>query len=308
MYVVLGATGNSGSVVAETLLSKGEKVRAVGRSKERLAKIAARGAEPFVADQTDSAALTRAFEEARAAYFMVPPNVTSPDYRGFQMQVADAAGVAAEAAKLRYMVALSSYGAQHATGCGPISGLHPVERRLERVPGLNVLFLRAGYFMENTLPQIDAIKNFGMMAGPVKADAVVPMIATRDIGAAAADALLKLDFSDHQTRELLGQRDVTYPEVAKIIGAAIGKPELAYLQAPNEQVASILGSIGFSQDFTLCFLEMCDAINDGRVVGLEPRSAKNTTPTSFETFVKEVFVPAYRGQAVAASSFLGGSR
>jgi uncharacterized protein YbjT (DUF2867 family) len=308
MYVVLGATGNSGSVVAETLLSKGEKVRAVGRSKERLAKIAARGAEPFVADQTDSASLTRAFEGARAAYFMVPPNVSSPDYRGFQAQVADAAGVAAEVAKLRYMVALSSYGAQHATGCGPISGLHPVERRLERVPGLNVLFLRAGYFMENTLPQVDAIKNFGVMAGPVKADAVLPMIATKDIGAAAAEALLKLDFSGHQTRELLGQRGLTYPEVAKIIGAAIGKPELAYLQAPKEQVPSILGSIGFSQDFTQYFLEMCDGINDGRVAALEPRSAKNTTPTSFEIFVKEVFIPAYRGQAVAASSFLGGSR
>jgi len=308
MYVVLGATGNSGSVVAETLLSKGEKVRAFGRNKERLAKIAARGAEPFVADQTDSLALTRAFEGARAAYFMVQPNVSSPDYRGFQAQVAEAAGVAAEAAKLLYLVVLSSYGAQHATGCGPISGLNPVERRLERVPGLNVLFLRAGYFMENTLPQVDAIKNFGMMAGPVKADAVLPMIAIRDIGAAAADALLKLDFSGHQTRELLGQRDVTYPEVAKIIGAAIGKPELAYLQAPKEQAAAILGSVGFSQDFTRYFLEMCDAINDGRVVGLEPRSAKNTNPTSFETFVKEVFVPAYRGQAVAASSFLGGSR
>jgi uncharacterized protein YbjT (DUF2867 family) len=306
MYVVLGATGNSGSVVAETLLSKGEKVRAVGRSKDRLAKIAAFGAEPFVADQTDSAALTRAFDGARAVYFMAPPNVSSPDYAAYQAQLADAASVAAEAAKLRYMVALSSYGAQHATGCGPISTLHSVERRLERVAGLNVLFLRAGYFMENTLPQVDAIKNFGAMASPLKPDAVLPMIATRDIGAAAADALLKLDFSGHQTRELQGQRDVTYPEVAKIIGAAIGKPDLGYMQAPKEQVVGILASIGFSQNFTQMFLEMCDAINDGRVVELEPRSEKNTTPTSFETFVKEVFVPAYRGQAVAGSSFLGG--
>jgi uncharacterized protein YbjT (DUF2867 family) len=306
MYVVLGATGNSGSVVAETLLSRGEKVRAVGRSKDRLAKIAAKGAEPFVADQTDSAALTRAFDGARAVYFMVPPNVSSPDYRGFQVQAADAAATALEVAKVRYVVGLSSYGAQHAEGCGPISGLHLVERRLDRVPGLNALHLRAGYFMENTLPQIDAIKNFGMMAGPVTAGAILPMIATRDIGAAAADALLKLDFSGHQTRELHGQRDLTYPEVAKIIGAAIGKPDLAYMQAAKEQVAEILASIGFSPDFTQMFLAMCDAINDGRVVGLEPRSERNTTPTSFESFVKQVFVPAYRGQAVAASSFLGG--
>jgi uncharacterized protein YbjT (DUF2867 family) len=237
-------------------------------------------------------------------HFMVPPNVGSPDYRGFQSQAGDAAAVALEAARVRYAVVLSSYGAQHASGCGPISGLHPVEQRLNRVKGLNVLHLRAGYFMENTLPQIDAIKNFGAMMGPVKADAVLPMIATKDIAAAAADALLKLDFSGHETRELQGQRDLNYAEVAKIIGAAIGKPDLAYTQAPREQVAPVLQSIGFSQDFTQLFLEMCAAINDGRVVGLEPRSARNTTPTSFETFVKAVFVPAYRGQAVGASSFL----
>jgi uncharacterized protein YbjT (DUF2867 family) len=291
----------------ETLLSKGEKVRAVGRSKDRLAPIAACGAAPFVADQTDSRALTRAFEGARAAYFMVPPKVASPDYRGFQAQVADAAAIALEAAKVRYVVALSSYGAQNATGCGPVSGLHPAEQRLERVPGLNVLHLRAGYFMENTLPQVDAIKNFGVMAGPVHADAVLPMIATSDIGAAAADALLKLDFSGHQTWELQGQRDLNYTEVAKIIGAAIGKPNLAYRVAPREQVVQTLLSIGFSLDFTHIFLEMCDAINDGRVVATEPRSVKNTTPTSFETFVTDVFAPAYRGQAVAASSFSGGA-
>jgi uncharacterized protein YbjT (DUF2867 family) len=301
MYVVLGATGNTGKIVAETLLSKGEKVRGVGRSKDRLSAI---GVEPFVAEQTDSAALTRAFEGARAVYFMVAPNVGSPDYRGFQSQAADAAAIALEAAKVRYTVTLSSYGAQHASGCGPISGLHPVEERLNRVPGLNALHLRAGYFMENTLPQIDAIKNFGVMVGPVKPDAVLPMIATKDIGAAAADALFKLDFSGHETRELQGQRDLNYAEVAKIIGAAIGKPDLAYMVAPREQVIPVLQGIGFSQNFTHIFLEMCDAINDGRVVGLEPRSARNTTPTSFETFVRDVLVPAYRGQAVAASSFL----
>ena len=156
MYVILGATGNTGKIVAETLLSKGEKVRGVGRSKDRLSAI---GVEPFVADQTDAAALTQAFAGARAVYFMAPPNVSSPNYRGFQLQAAEAAAIALEAAKVRYLVGLSSYGAQNASGCGPISGLHPVEERLNRVPGLNVLHLRAGYFMENTLPQTDTIKN-----------------------------------------------------------------------------------------------------------------------------------------------------
>jgi uncharacterized protein YbjT (DUF2867 family) len=304
MYVVLGATGNTGKIVAETLLAKGEKVRVVGRRKDRLAALVARGAEDFVADQTDSAALTRAFDGARAVYFMVPPNVASPDYSGFQSQVADATAEALEAAKVRYIVSLSSYGAQNESGCGPISGLHPVEQRLNRVPKANVLHLRAGYFMENVLPQVEGIKMFGAMGTPVRADMPLPMIAAHDIGAAAADGLLKLDFSGHETRELQGQRDLTYAEATRIIGAAIGKPDLPYQQVPQEQFAQILVSIGFSQNFTEKMLEMIDAINDGRVVALEPRSVKNTTPTSFETFVKDVFVPAYRGQAVAASSFL----
>jgi uncharacterized protein YbjT (DUF2867 family) len=65
-----------------------------------------------------------------------------------------------------------------------------------------------------------------MMAGPIRADVPLAMIATRDIGAAAVEALLRLDFQGRQTQELLGPRDVTYTEAAKIIGTAIGKPDL----------------------------------------------------------------------------------
>ena len=65
MYVILGATGNTGSVATETLLAKKQQVRVVGRSKERLARFTSRGAEGFVADVTDSAALSKAFKGAR---------------------------------------------------------------------------------------------------------------------------------------------------------------------------------------------------------------------------------------------------
>ena len=39
---------------------------------------------------------------------------------------------------------------------------------------------------------------------------------------------------------------------------------------------------------------------DARMKALEPRSERNTTPTTFETFVQEVFSPAYNGQAASA--------
>jgi uncharacterized protein YbjT (DUF2867 family) len=300
MYVILGATGNTGSVAAEALLAKGQKVRVVGRSKERLSKLVARGTEAFEADVTDSAALTKAFTGARAVYVMLPPDPANPHYREHQDEATNAIATALEAAGVTRAVVLSSFGADKANKTGPVLGLHILEERLARIPKLNALFLRAGYFMENTLPQVGIIKSFGMMAGPVSADLAMPVIATRDIGAAAAEALLKLDFTGQQKRELLGQRDLTYLEIAKIAGAAIGIPNLAYVQLPAEQVIQAMTQMGMSKDFATLLSEMCDSLNNGHMCALETRTATNTTPTSYEEFVQKVFVPAYKGQATTA--------
>src|SRR5260370_41659940 len=111
-----------------------------------------------------------------------------------------------------------------------------METKWNLVKGLNVLRLGAGYFMENILPQAGVIRNLGRMAGPVDADVALPMIATKDIGAGAAEALLKLDFKGKQTQELQGQRDLRYKEAAIIIGQAIGKPGLDYVRIPDDEV------------------------------------------------------------------------
>jgi uncharacterized protein YbjT (DUF2867 family) len=300
MYVILGATGHTGSVAAEKLLARGEKVRAVARHKEKLARLASLGAETFEADVTDTPAPTKAFEGGRAAYTLIPPKVDASDFRAYQDKVVDSIATAVENARVPYEVTLSSVGADKDSKTGPVVGLHYFETRLNAVPKLNALHLRAGYFMENTLPQIDIIKSFGMMAGPVRADLPLPMIATRDIGAAAADSLLKLDFSGKRTQELLGQRDITYTETAKIIGAAIGKPKLAYVQLPYDQVIQAMIQMGMSKNLATLICEMAEALNTGHMRPLEPRSPANTTSTSFEQFVEGVFLPAYQGKAATA--------
>jgi nucleoside-diphosphate-sugar epimerase len=45
---------------------------------------------------------------------------------------------------------------------------------------------------------------------------------------------------------------------------------------------------------------MAGALNSGHMRALEPQSDRNTTPTSFETFVTEEFVPLYKSQPRAA--------
>jgi uncharacterized protein YbjT (DUF2867 family) len=300
MYVVTGATGNTGSVVANRLLDQSKKVRVVGRSAERLQPFVARGAEGFVADVSDQAAATRAFTGADAVYAMIPPDMTTQDFRSDQHRVGEAIAGALEDSGVKHVVSLSSVGADKESGTGPVVGLQEFENRLNRITGLNVVHLRAGYFMQNTLGQAAAIRAMGKTAGPLRGDLKLPMIAARDIGDAAAELLLALDFSGKQTRELLGQRDLSMDEATAIIGEAIGQADLKYLQLPPEQMQPIFVQMGMSSNMAELIVEMAAALNSGHMRALEPRSSRNTTPTSFETFVKEEFVPLYQGQSRAA--------
>lgn len=300
MYVVTGATGNTGRVVANHLLDRGKKVRVIGRSKERLQPLVDRGAEAFVADLSDQAALTKAFTGAEGVYAMIPPDATSQDFRSDQRRIAKAIAGALESARVKHAVTLSSVGADKEAGTGPVAGLHEFEEILNRVAGLNVLHLRAGYFMENTLGQAAAIHTMGKVAGPLRGDLKLPLIASRDIGSAAAELLTALDFSGKQTRELLGQRDLSMDEVTAIIRKTIAKPDLEYVQVPGEQMEPIFVQMGMSENVATLILEMAEALNSGHMRALEQRSSRNTTSTSFETFVQEEFLPVFRGQKKAA--------
>jgi uncharacterized protein YbjT (DUF2867 family) len=301
MYVVTGATGHTGQVVAKKLLADGQKVRAISRSSEHLRPLVAEGAEPFVGDLRDQQALTKAFTGARGVYAMIPPSAPpTQSFRAYQDQISDAIAGALAATGVQHAVTLSSFGADKPDKTGPVVGLHNFEQKVNKIDGLNVLHLRAGYFMENTLVQVEIIQAMGIASGPLRPDLKLPMIATRDIGAAAAEDLLRFDFQQKQTRELLGQRDITMAEAAAIIGKAIGKPDLVYKQLPDEQVRTAMIQFGMSPDLANLILEMAAALNSGHMRALEPRSPRNTTPTSFEVFVAEEFVPVYQAKARAA--------
>ncbi len=299
MYVVLGASGNTGHIVAKTLLSRGKKVRVVGRNATHLQPLAAQGAEIFVADITDASALTKAFQQAESAYVLIPPDLTSTDFRAFQRRASDAIVGAVRSARVKNIVSLSSIGADKPSDTGPVVGLHEFEEKLNQLDSANVLHLRPGYFMENSLAQASPIRMMGSAVGPIRPDLKLPMIAARDIGAAAADALTELAFRGKQTQELHGQRDLDYTEAASIIGQAIGKPKLGYVHAPNDQIRAAMVQMGMSANLADLILEMAAALNSGYMRALEPRSPRTTTPTPFETFVAQSFIPAYQQQVAA---------
>ena len=293
MYVILGASGNTGSIIADSLLLKGKKVRVLGRDAKRLERHVRKGAEALTANMSDAAALTKAFSGARAAYLMLPPLKSSED----QERQSDAIAKAVNESGLRYAVHLSSYGAQVPEGTGPVAGLRSSEQKLNAIGGLNVLHLRAGWFMENSLAAIGMIHGMGMIGSALLPDRKLPMIATRDVGDYAAQHLLDLDFTGKQTRELLGERDLSMAEAAAVIARGIGKPDLLYQQLSYDQVKQGLTQIGVPPNGAALYIEMFKAVNAGVLAPEEPRSPENNTPTPFEQFVRDIFAPAYRGAA-----------
>lgn len=300
MYVITGATGNTGKAAAERLLAQGRKVRVIGRSAERLQPLVAQGAEPFLAEITDADALTQAFTGAEGVYVMIPPNMTTKDFRAQQNRDSDALTQALKQTGVKYAVSLSSIGADKTDKTGPVVGLREFEEKLNQIAGLNVVHLRAGYFMTNTLSQADTIQAFGKAAGPVNAQVKLPLIAPSDIGVVAADLLLKKNFSGKQTRELQGLRDLDYNEITAIIGKAINKTDLQYVRLPDEQIRPVLLQLGMSANIADLLLEMSASLNSGHMRSMEPRSAQTTTPTSYETFVAKEFVPLYKAKTKAA--------
>ena len=293
MIAVMGATGNTGKPIVEKLLKEGCKVRALGRSADKLKSLASQGAEALAGQASDAAYLDQSFAGAEAAYVLIPPSFNEPDFPAYQDRIGESIAGALQKSGVKHVVALSSLGAEHSAGTGPITGLHRLEERLRKIPGVNVLLLRAGYFFENHFGSLAMIKHQGSNGGAIPPDVPIAQIATKDIASAAAAALLKRDFSGIVVRELLGQRDLTLREATRILGAKIGKPDLQYVQLPYDTFAGVLMQLGFSASLTGLFAEMCRAINEGRVRTAEGRNPRNSTATTFESFA-DVLAAAYK--------------
>jgi uncharacterized protein YbjT (DUF2867 family) len=296
MYVITGATGHTGSIIAEGLLAAGKKVRIVVRSPEKGQALAAKGAEIAVGSLTDAAFLTKAFAGATAAYLLIPPDITAQDVPAYQATIGEAQAKALRESRVRYAIHLSSMGAHTPVGTGVVAGLFWQERRLNQLPDTHVLHLRPGYFLENMLANIPMIKHQGMMGGPLAANARINLIATRDIAEYALKRFLALDFTGKEVQELLGHSETTLQDAATQLGTAIGKPDLKWIQFPYEDAFHAMQGFGLSASMARGLVDLSRFFNEDKC-DVITRNAENTTPTSIATFAQQVFKPAYQAMA-----------
>ncbi|ADB49335.1 NmrA family protein [Conexibacter woesei DSM 14684] len=251
--LVLGATGKTGSRVAERLATLGVPTRLGSRS----------AATPF--DWEDRATWEPALRGVGAVYISYYPDLAVP---GATETVTAFAELAVRMGARR-LVLLSGRGedeAQHA-------------EQAVRATGADLTSLRAGWFNQNfsesfMLEPVLA----GELALPA-GDVAEPFVDVDDIAEVAAVALTE-DGHVGQIYELTGPRLLTFADVAAEISAATGR-EIRYVPITPEQLAAGMTEAGEPAEVvglvSYLFTEVLDGRNssltDGvqRALGRPPR-------------------------------------
>jgi len=271
MFTVFGANGNTGSGVARRLLDAGKQVRLVVRDPAKVAALRSRGAEVLKGDILDAGAVESALAGAEGAYLLIPPDNRSNDLLARGRKIVDDYVAGLSKAKVPHAVMLSSIGAQRPSGTGPIVTVHYAETMLPKASATRFTFVRAAYFMENILAY----------AVPMKQDGVLPvfgggesypfaMVATRDIGDVAAEALLTPPTAT-QWIELSGPRDYSYADAAEAASRILGRTVKA-TPVPLDQLVPTLTRFGFSENVAGLYREMIAAFQSG--LGYEGKGRK----------------------------------
>jgi len=287
-------TGNIGRELTKRLLDqRGHELILLARTPDKLTKEQARGAKVVKADLGDAASVKKTTKGADALFFLCPPNFAVPNYRAYYVEVAKNGADAVKANKIKHTVLLSSVGAHLSKGTGPILGLYDAEKIFSKATqGLTIL--RPTWFMENHLSHLDSIKNMNSIFMPLSGNLTAPMIATVDIADRAARVITGPAPSRPTIVPLHGPKDYSLDECARIIGRAIGK-EVRHVQVPPAKAKEAMIGMGATENVADTMLEMYAAFQAGTLKDEAKRSPETTTPTTFETFVKNVLAPALKG-------------
>jgi uncharacterized protein YbjT (DUF2867 family) len=287
--VITTPTGNIGRRALQQLLEAGADVSVIVRQPEKLSESIRNRVKVHQGSLTDVDLVTKAFKGAKAALWVTPPDYTHPDVAAYHSELGALAATAIKESGIPYVVNVSSAGAQ-LENAGPVSGLGVIERQMNEV-AKNIAHLRPGFFMENFLQQIEPIKNEGAIYEPLPGDLSYPIVATQDIGDAAARLLLETNWSGHQTRGLHGPADLTFASATKILSDSIGKP-VKYVQITPDQAYQAFLGIGASPGFAKALVEMYQTLSKPGAIK-ESRTPETTTPTTMREWSDNIFRPLF---------------
>src|SRR6202453_1260448 len=258
MYAITGITGKVGGVLAQTLLSANQPVRAVARDADKNRTWAARGCALAPARMDDAMSLTSAFRDAEGV-FIPPPSEFDPA-PGFPEARAVIAAVktALESARPGRVVCLSTIGAQAAQS-NLLTQRTLMEQALSNLP-MPVTFLRPAWFMENAAWDVAPARDNGVISSFLQPlDRPVPMVATADVGRVAGE-LLQQRWSGTAAVDLEGPRRITPNNIAAVFAKILGHPVRAEA-VPRETWGALFKSQGMKDPMPR--IQMLDGFNEG---------------------------------------------
>jgi uncharacterized protein YbjT (DUF2867 family) len=291
LIVVSAPTSQIGSKLLPRLLSAGEQVRVITRDAQRLARGIQHKLEVVIGTLDDSSLLCKALEGADSLFWLVPPaSLRTDDITEHYLRFTRCACVAIKSTGLKRVVAVSSLGRGIAKDAGPISASHAMDALIEST-GVSYRALWSGSFMENMLRVIQSIKQDGTFSSSARPDVKFPQVATRDIAAMAARLLLDRQWSRQGGVAVLGPEDLSYDQMAEVMSSVLGI-SVRFRQIPGAVQKERLLRLGATESFAQGMVNALANISEG-AYGAEPRTAENTTPTSFFQWCEEVLKPAF---------------
>lgn len=300
-YVITGSLGHISRPIVTALVKAGHQVSVITSNNARSTEIENLGAKALVGSVEDRKFLAGAFKGADAVYTMVPPTNTAADWKAHIGSVGENYAAAIAESGVEYVVNLSSYGADHPDGCGPVSGLYRAEAALNKLKGVHISHLRPGYFYYNFLSNIGLIKNLGIIGSNFSfRENKFVIVDPADIADVAIDQLLKRHFKGH-TVTYIASDEVSTSDVASILGAAIGKPDLQWVAFTDEQALNGALQAGLPEELAKNYIEMGQALNSGKMAedywkhrpaSLGKRKLKDFAP---------VFAAAYNSEAAVVA-------
>ena len=278
-FTVAGATSDTGRVVQRLLEEAGHNVRPVARR--------------HGVSLDDKAGLARAFAGAWGAYLMMPFDLAAQNLHARERELCSSFAQAIRGSGLRRVVVLSGLSADLKRGSSLGAAL--LEDAIAPLGIPEVVFLRAGWFMENFAKGLDFAGQAasGVFATPFRADRPMPMVSAEDVGRRAAELLMS-DEPGERIEELLGARDYTMADAAAVMSEAMGRAGVRYQQVPLRDARAGMVSAGMSESFADAVLETARSFNDNEPWGRQVRTARNTTASTLEQWSRQHLAPGVR--------------
>jgi len=284
-YVITGSIGNISKPVISELVKAGKNVRVITSNSSRTAEIKDLGATAHVGSVGDVDFLKRVFKGADVVYTMIPPIWQTTNWIESMNHVAESYAEAIQSSDIKYVVNLSSMGADVGNGVGPVDGLHNFEKLLNAIAGLNIRHLRPSYFFSNFLAQIGMIKQGSIMGANFGEGEKIFLTHTRDIAGVAAEELLNLNFSGTSVRYIISD-ERSGKDVAQAIGSIIGKDLPWIVFTDDEQKQGFLQA-GLSESHSENYTALGKAIREGYMQAHARKNKPQFGNTKLEDFAKE---------------------